>query len=389
MPDETKFASIFPNRFAAPGMPGGAAAVVCDGQIVWSHCVGLADVETGTPIDTRTNFRLASVSKQVTAVAALVLVDRGELALTTPVSEIAADLPPWAEGITVEHLLSHTSGLPEYYDLDAAGLGDAAGGDGQEDTPLSSDKAFQLRDADVLALLRRASSLDFEPGSRYHYNNAGYALLTLAVEQRSGQSFSAFLHDHVFSPLGMTNTVALVSGEHEASPRALGHLVSTPNEPERHEPSDPSLELSRTTQHVTRTDRSRYSAVLGDGGVYSSLEDLARWHHGLKQGKVISLERLAQAQSPYRLRDQTPIEYGFGWRVSPRLGRPCVWHNGSSIGFRTALHHYPHAPSAPTPANDLTVVVLMNRHGDDQPESADIADAMATRWFESDGHASD
>jgi CubicO group peptidase (beta-lactamase class C family) len=192
--------------------------------------------------------------------------------------------------------------------------------------------AEQLRDADVLQLLEPQDRTYFPPGSDYRYSNSGYALLALIVERASGRSFQDFLSERIFIPLGMENTLAYVQEGPAVPNRAYGH----------------SCEGGRWT----RTDQSLTSAVLGDGGIYSSIEDLAEWDAALYDDRLLSDASRRMAFSP-----QVPVgdeigvnAYGFGWRI----GDGTLWHSGETIGFRNVLVRWPE--------RRLTVVVLTNRN---------------------------
>lgn len=231
-------------------VPGAAVLVLHDGQPVFRRGYGLAVVEDGTPVTAASNFRLASVSKQFTAAAVLLLVEDGRLGLDQPARQWLPELPPAAAGITLRHLLSHTSGLLDYEDL------------------MDPADTRQVHDADVLALLSRQDRLNFAPGTQYRYSNSGYALLALIVGRASGQDFAAFLQQRIFRPLGMTHTVAHQDGVDTVAARAYGY--------------------SRIDGRWQRTDQSTTSAVLGDGGIYSSLDDLARWDAALYDDRLLS-----------------------------------------------------------------------------------------------------
>ena len=171
-------------------VPGAAVLVLHDGQPVFRRGYGLAVVEDGTAVTAASNFRLASVSKQFTAAAVLLLVEDGRLGLNQPARQWLPELPPAAAAITIRQLLSHTSGLLDYEDL------------------MDPADTRQVHDADVLTLLSREDRLNFAPGTQYRYSNSGYALLALIVGRASGQDFATFLQQRIFRPLGMAHTVA-------------------------------------------------------------------------------------------------------------------------------------------------------------------------------------
>lgn len=319
--------------FARPGMPGASVLVMRGDTVVLRASVGLADVERGIAATPSTNYRLASLSKQVTATAILLLVRDGTLALDRRVREILPELPAYAGDVTVRHLLTHTSGLWDYEDF----------------VPDSIDR--QVHDDDALALVSaRADRLYFAPGSAWRYSNTGYALLALIVQRVSGERFADVLRARVFLPLGMTGTFAHEEGRSVVPHRAWGYTVR------------------RDT--VTRTDQSSTSAVLGDGGIYSSIDDLARWHASLARAPLVGDTLWTLATAPSRLADGRATEYGFGWFVDRHLGQARLRHHGETRGFTNAVSRYPDA--------GVTIVVLTNR-SDSAPWA--IADALAAAYL--------
>jgi len=319
--------------FARPGMPGASVLVMLGDTVVLRESVGLADVERGIAATPATNFRLASLSKQLTATAVLLLVRDGRLSLERRVRELLPELPAYADEVTVRHLLTHTSGVWDYEDF----------------VPDTIQR--QVRDEDALALVStRADRLYFTPGSAWRYSNTGYALLALIVECVTGERFADVLRARVFLPLGMTATFAHEEGRSVVPDRAWGYTVRGGT--------------------VTRTDQSSTSAVLGDGGVYSSIDDLSRWHASLTRGPLVGDALWALTRTPQRLTDGRTTEYGLGWFVDRHLGRTRLRHHGETRGFTNAVSRYPEA--------GVTIVVLTNR-SDSAPW--EIADALAAAYF--------
>ena len=288
-------------------VPGASVLVVQDGNTVFARSYGLADLEARTPATPATNYRLASVTKQFTAAAILLLAQDGKLSIDEPVKRWLPTLPPAADTITLRHLLSHTSGLIDYEDV------------------MPADTTEPLHDLDVLRLLEGEDRTYFAPGTSYRYSNSGYALLALVVAKASGHDFASFLRERIFVPLGMTNTVAFEDGISTVANRAYGY--------------------SHVDGAWQRTDQSTTSAVLGDGGIYSSIEDLAKWNAALER-KPFRDAFVAQTAT-----DEPDVaHYGFGWRLGPGT----QWHSGETIGFRNVIVRWP--------ADRLAVVVLTNRN---------------------------
>ncbi|MGX9720537.1 serine hydrolase domain-containing protein [Stenotrophomonas acidaminiphila] len=311
-------------------VPGAAVLVLKDGQPVFRRGYGLAVVEDGTPVSPATNFRLASVSKQFTAAAILLLAEDGKLSIDDPLKKWLPSLPAVADAMTLRQLLSHTSGLLDYEDL------------------MDPADTRQVHDIDVLHLLEKENRTLFAPGSDYRYSNSGYALLALVVGKASGSDFAGFLRQRIFLPLGMDATFAHQDGVDEVPNRAYGY--------------------SEIDGRWQRTDQSTTSAVLGDGGIYSSLDDLARWDAALYDERLLRRASLQLAFSPATKTPEPDVPfYGFGWRINGDL----LWHSGESIGFRNVILRYP--------KQKLTVIVLTNRN---DPEPYPLARQIARRWLE-------
>ena len=306
--------------------PGAAVLVIQDGKPVFQRGYGVTDLRTLKPIDEHTNFRLASCTKQFTATAIMLLVRDGKLHYEDKLPDIFPDFPEYGKSISIRSLLNHTSGLLDYEDLMPKYEG------------VPEDKIPQIQDAGVLELLKQQKTTKFPPGTKWEYSNSGYVLLGLIAEKRSGEPFGQFLHDRIFAPLHMDQTVAYQKGKNEVPNRAFGH----------------SLEGNSWRE----TDQSPTSATLGDGGVYSSLSDLAKWDWALREHSLLSEAEMAAALTPVKVPgvvqpDGSPAAYGFGWFLNPYRGHKRMWHYGETMGFRSAIQRF---------VDDrLTIIVLANR----------------------------
>ena len=314
--------------YAAAGAPGASVVVVRNGRVVLERTFGLADLEAATRATSATNYRLASITKQFTATAVMLLAGEGRLSYDDPVARYLPSLPVHARGVTIRHLLNHTSGIWDYEDF------------------VPDSQTYQVKDRDALALLARADSLYFPSGSAYRYSNTGYALLALVVEEVLGMPFARFLDARIFRPLGMRGSVAFEEGVSTVPQRAYGY--------------------SRDSTGWRRTDQSNTSAVLGDGGVYTSVDDIVRWDRALERHTLVSAADQQLAWTPATLANGRPTEYGIGWFVRREDGRLRVWHTGTTRGFRNAILRYPD--------ERLTVVVLTNRN---EGEPISIAERVA------------
>jgi CubicO group peptidase (beta-lactamase class C family) len=304
-------------EYAHPDGPGASLLVMHDGRVEYMKSYGFAEVDTRIPVAVGTNFRLASLSKQFTATAVMLLVADGKLHYDDDITTLLPNLPPFAHGVTVRNLLNHTGGLPDYENF------------------VPDSQTTQVHDSDIPALIAHAISAKFAPGTRYDYSNTGYGLLALIVERVSGKPFADFLHDRIFAPLSMTGTVAYEEGRSVVKQRAYGHTINESG--------------------VHRTDQSNTSAVLGDGGIYTSVIDLAKWDRALEQHTLVSAEAQQLAWTPPTLPNGAKTEYGFGWFVDRDHGTLRLRHHGESRGFTNGIIRYPE--------KRLTVVILTNRTG--------------------------
>lgn len=300
-------------------VPGASLIVIRDGAPVVARSYGLSDLDARTPVTQTTNFRLASLTKQFTATAVLLLVKEGRVTLDDRVRDILPELPAYAADVRVRHLLTHTSGLWAYEDF------------------VPDSQTTQVHDRDVPGLIARADSLYFPPGSAFRYSNTGYALLALIVERRSGTPFARFLRTRIFEPLGMTSTVAHESGVSAVPHRAFGYSIES------------------GTGKFLPTDQSSTSAVLGDGGIYSSVNDLALWDAALDRHALVDDATQRAIWTPMVLTGGATTRYGFGWFIDNAGDDLGVSHHGETMGFTNFIIKYPR--------RRLTVVVLTNRSG--------------------------
>jgi len=319
--------AVFSHSIATDA-PGAAVLVIQNGRVIFQRGYGVTDLRTRSRITPQTNFRLASVTKQFTAMAVMLLVHDGKLHYDDRLTDIFPDFPAYGRAITIHHLLNHASGLQDYEDLMS-----------QPDPNVPVEHS-QIQDAGVLELLKEQKTTKFTPGSKWAYSNSGYVLLGLVIENISGKTFPDFLRERIFVPLKMINTVAYVRGKNEVANRAFGY----------------SLESGTWKQ----TDQSPTSATLGDGGVYSSIDDLAKWDQALRQHTLLSAKEMQPALTPVQVSegavtepDGSPAAYGFGWFLNPYHGHDRMWHYGETLGFRTAIQLFV--------KDHLTVIVLCNR----------------------------
>jgi CubicO group peptidase (beta-lactamase class C family) len=287
--------------------------VVKDGKPVIRRGFGYANLEKHVEASPETNYRLASVTKQFTAACILLLRQHGKLKLTDPVRKWLPELPASDSKITIENLLAHSSGLVDYEDL------------------IPPDRSTQIDDHDVLRMIAAQHRLYFEPGSAHRYSNGGYVLLGLIVERVSDMDLADFMKRRIFQPLGMRHTLMY---EHHRGPQ----------------PSNRAYGYSLVDGKWARTDQSITSATRGDGGIYSNIDDLARWDAALYSDKLLDAASRRLLFTPHEPTDDPDVLYGFGWRLSGDT----TWHSGESMGFRNVIIRWPE--------QHVTVVVLSNRN---------------------------
>lgn len=318
----------------AEGEPGMAVLVMRQGRSVHASGYGLAELATGAPIDARTPFRLASVSKQFTAMIVMMLAERGALAYDDPIARFVPEVVAGHAGrraVTIRQLLHHTSGIPDYLDLlDRQGVLD----DAEVDT------------ADVVRRIAAWRAHSFRAGTRYEYSNSNYVLLAAIAERASGQPFASLLRDRILRPLAMPTAIVFDDPGMTVAGRARGY--------------DSRGGVRRGVRRFELDDSN--SPVLGDDGIFASLEDFVRWEHALSSEQLVSRATLDLAFTSGQLRDGTETGYGFGWEVEGEGTARRIGHDGSWAGFRTAIVRAPDL--------GLTVVVLSNRGDIDADEVA-------------------
>lgn len=286
-----------------PASPGASVSVIRDGEIVYSEGFGSAQLEYGIPVGPTTIFHVASVSKQFTAMAVLLLVADGELSLDDDIREYLDWVPDLGAVITPRHLLSHTSGVRDQWELlYTAGW--------RMDDVITKE--------DIRRLMSKQRELNFEPGSRNLYSNMGYSLAAELVQAVSGQPFDAFVKERIFDPLGMTRTHAHDDHEHIVEGRAYSYRAF---------------------------DGGFRNAVLsfanhGATSLFTTSEDLVRWLDNFRTGAVGG-SMLEEMTTRTHLNDGEEISYGLGVVIGDYRGRAMVQHGGSDAGFRSQVIWFP------------------------------------------------
>lgn len=285
--------------------PGATAILVHDGDVVFRGAAGHANLELGVAMEPDHLLRIASITKQMTAAAILLLQDRGLLDVGDDVSKYLPDFPTQGATITIAQLLSHTSGVFSFTDIPGYWRGDLIRAD---------------RDVDEMIALFADAPLKFSPGSQFSYSNSGYTLLGAIVERVSGKSYADFMQSEIFEPLGMTDTQ--YGGRHVVPRRASGYQQTGANRYVN------ALPISMTHPYAA-------------GAVISTVDDLARWNAALFDGELLSDESLRAMTTAATLNDGTKTEYGYGLYVREREGLRVIGHTGGIHGFATAAYWLP------------------------------------------------
>jgi CubicO group peptidase (beta-lactamase class C family) len=300
--DEYMNAGVKLGRFSS------AVLVAREGKVIVSKGYGFANYEESMPITPKTKFRLASVTKQFTAMAILILQERGKLKVEDPLCKYVEACPTAWQPITLHHLLTHTAGVPSY-----------TAGSGYRD--------LKTQHTTVAALIARFKDkpLDFKPGEQFRYSNSGYALLGHTIERVSGKPYGAFLQEAIFGPLKMKDT------GYDPTSAVLKQCAQG---------------YERVEGKLSNVDHVALSVSYAAGGVYSTVEDLHRWNQALSLGKLVSEKTWALMTTPFK------NNYAYGLIVDEQFGRKQISHDGGIDGFVTFLGHYP--------KEKLTVIVLSN-----------------------------
>lgn len=302
--------------FASGNTPGCAVGVVQQGKVVLAKAYGFADLEHRNRLTPQSAFYMASVSKQFMALSILLLEREGKLHLDDSVRKYIPELPSYADDITLRHLLHHTSGVRDYLML-----GSLAG--------YSSGYVWTERAA--LRMVARQRALNFPVGTEHLYSNSGYVLLSIVAQRVTGRPLDEWAREHLFSPLGMSNTRFQHDHSNVIPERANGYI---------------------RRDNIWRNGNSTLD-VVGDGGLYSTLDDMLRWAANFDDGRLAP-DLLSRMQTPGTLKDGTPIRngYGMGLGRGEYRGLQTITHGGALVGYRTTFFR--------VPSEKTTVVCLCN-----------------------------
>jgi len=286
-----------------PDGPGAAVLVKKHGQVILRKGYGLANLELNVPVEPDMIFRLGSITKQFTAVAILMLAEEGKLSLQDEITKFLPDYPTQGKKFTVEHLLTHTSGVKSYTDL-------------PEWLPL------QRKDmtVDEIIALSKDKPMEFAPGERWKYSNSGYILLGAIIEKASGKTYADFIQERIFGPLGMKSSC------YDSTSRIIPRRAAGYTKGNSGFENAPYLSMSQP-----------YAA----GSLASSVDDLATWTESLLAGKLVKRETLERAFTSYKLKDGQETRYGYGWCISDYEGHRLIEHGGGIHGFLSHALFFP------------------------------------------------
>ena len=303
----------------------GTVLIAIDGQIVFEKSVGYSNPEDSSPFVENSSFRLASVSKQFTAMGIMMLKEEGKLDFDDDIRKHLPTLP--YEGVTIRHLLHHIGGLPDYMSLFSK----------HWDKGVADDKKKTAFNKDLVQLFSdHQPQRDFAPGERYQYSNTGYVLLGSIIEAASGQGIHEFFRERIFDPVGMNDSFAFSPDEKLFHPdnRVYGFQWSD-------------------KESFVEVDWNYLNGMVGDGGIYASARDLLKWDQALYGDELVSRETLDEAFTAGKLNNGKDTGYGFGWAISRSKDRGLVVsHGGHWVGFRTSIERQVD--------RKLTVIVLSN-----------------------------
>ena len=284
----------FLSIFHEVGFFSGCALISENNEIIFDKAFGYSDNEKKEILNLNSAFYLASVSKPFTSTAIMILKEERKLSFDDKLSKFFPDFPIWADEITIEHLLTHTSGIPDYFGL---GL-----------------RKPDLTNQDVIDLLKSVEHLDFDPNTEYKYSNSGYVLLSVIVEKVANEPFHEFLKERIFAPFGMSHTLVFDKSKPDVPNRAIGY----------------DMEGNLADYDILTT---------GDGGIFSTVQDLYKFERALSSGEIISQGNLKRAFTPHVLDGGKATHYGYGWTIANRGTDNRVQHSGGFDGFQTHLEH--------------------------------------------------
>ncbi|MBW4624504.1 MAG: beta-lactamase family protein [Brasilonema octagenarum HA4186-MV1] len=306
LPSPNKVDELF-SEWDKPDSPGFALAIIKDGETIYKRGYGMADLEHNVTISPNSVFDIASTSKQFTAMCIALLARKGELSLDDEIQIYISEIPRYEYPITVRHLIHHTSGIRDFLNLM-----ELAGMRCENDYP----------ENEIIALIARQQELNFKPGEEHLYSNSGYFLLAEIVKRVSGKSLAVFADQHIFSPLGMKATHFHDDFTRIVQNRAIGYSVR----------EEGSFQIDTTIFDI-----------VGDGGIYTTVEDLCIWDENFYQNKLggYGQDLIEEIITPGILNSGEVIDYAFGLDRGHYRGLETISHGGAWMGYRSQMLRFP------------------------------------------------
>ena len=314
--DSAAIDSIFA-EWDKPDVPGCALGVIQEGELVYARGYGMANLEYDIPNTPKSVFRIASTSKQFTAACIILLAQQGKLSLDQTLDRFFPDFPEYAKGITIRHLLNHTSGIRDYLVL--------ASLKGYPDTYVYTDR-------DIMHWLVRQESLNFTPGDEHLYSNSGYWLLGQIVNQSAGEDMAEFARKNLFEPLGMSQTHFHNDHTRIVRNRASGYIPDHTG----------GFRISMTTLDM-----------IGDGGIFTTVEDLKKWDDAFYDSGILNEKFWREMTRRGILNNRDTIDYACGLSIGNYKGLKTISHGGAFVGYRANLIRFPE--------QKFSVALLANR----------------------------
>jgi D-alanyl-D-alanine carboxypeptidase len=308
-------------------LPGASVAIVDCGKVIFKKSYGAREINSKEKISSSTNFNIASLTKQFTAIAILQLAEKNKLSLSDKLSiffpEMNAKL---ADAITVKQLLTHTSGVPDHYDY------------------TDTKNIHHIHDSDVFNAIKNADFTYFIPGTKFRYSNTAFCLLALIIKKTSGLSYSEYLQKNIFSCAGMKHST--VWNEHAFIFKpAIGYEWKAVQK---------QFKKSQAEENI-------FFSTEGDGGIYTSVNDYLKWFKALQSDKIFSKKITDEARSiQFAIDENKKLGYGFGWFIDSNDVWKKVYHSGSNGGFRSF--------SFTIPSQNMLIVIFSNRDDIDLEE---------------------
>lgn len=303
--------------------PGCAVLVAKKGRVIYQKAYGSANLELNVPLRPDMVFNLASVTKQFTAVAVLQLEEQGKISVQDSIQKYIPDFPSKGFTITIENLLTHTSGIKDYMQI-------------EETQPYMERWDFSPK---KLIDVFRNFPLEFEPGTKFKYSNSGYALLGYIIQKISGENYPEYIKRNILGPLNLVNTY------YDSIRIIIPNRVSG---------------YYKDGKNFRNADFWSPTIAYAAGGLLSNVEDLFKWNRSLLTYKILKKETLDRAFTAYRLKDGTTVNYGYGWIINNVNGITSIEHGGSKNGFVSNVIYFPQ--------QDVFIALLFNN--EDAPKEA-------------------